>query len=233
MDIHDHVKDINPATCKEVLTELLSGYLNPAFGALPSKEVELLILRALSQLRYVQQQPSLYELVSKLRVTRPKARNLIYAQELRSLDPIELDERVRVELKRPLIQKQGELFVLEIENPLVIDHLRAKLKEIGYATDGSFSPSLVKITLDGLVALIEEYLDDAQQETVRQALVEAGAPDKSLRGALKAALRELGKKVAQDAGEAVADQVADYLGPILDAVGGKIVKLAAGLFSKT
>ena len=39
--------------------------------------------------------------------------------------------QVGVQRPKPLLQKQGDLFVLEVENPLVIDHLRAQLQRPG------------------------------------------------------------------------------------------------------
>ena len=62
---------------KEVLDRFLIQYLNPAFGALPKQEVELLVLKLLVDLGAVDARPSIYELVSKLKVTRTKARRLI------------------------------------------------------------------------------------------------------------------------------------------------------------
>lgn len=149
---------VGKSTCQKVLIEFLERYLDPAFGALPSKEIDLLVIKALEDLAYLSKEPSLYEHVTKLRVTRAKARNLIYDQELRRLDTKALDLRVKEALKAPLLQKQGDLFVIEIENPLVIDHLRSKLQTLGHASDGSFSASIVKISLDAVAALIEDYL---------------------------------------------------------------------------
>ena len=91
MDVREYVNSTDHHTCQRVLAELLANYMNPAFGALPGKEVDLFVLNALGELGYITAQPLLYELVSKLCVTRPKARNLIYDQELRRMDFTALD----------------------------------------------------------------------------------------------------------------------------------------------
>lgn len=215
---------------RQALRTLLEGFMNPAFGTLPKAEIELLMLNLLVELGAVKPEPTAYELVSSLRITRAKARKLIYERELRRLSPADLDGLVRELLKRPLIQKDGELFVLEVENPLVSDHLRAKVQALGYITDGSFSPTLVKLPLDAIVALIEHYLTKEQCAAVKRALVAAGAPDGSFKGVVKALLRKVGAKIAADTGEAVMSRAASYLTPIIDAAIGELTERVRNVF---
>ncbi len=216
---------------KEVLDHFLIQYLNPAFGALPKQEVELLVLKLLVDLGAVDARPSIYELVSKLKVTRTKARRLIYDRELRSRTSEELDDDVRTVLRSPIIQKRGDLFALEIENPLLSDHLRAKLKALGHVSDGSFSPSLVTLTLDAMVALIDSQLSDAEKTVTQKALIAAGAPEKTLKGVLKSALKKLGEKIADETGGAVAEEVSDYIGPLLESSKSAITSAFKSVFA--
>ncbi len=232
MDIKLIINALPEANAKAVLAQLLERYLTPAFAALPKNEVELLVLDALEQVGAISADPQLYELVSKLKVTRPKARRLIYDRELRHSSSADLDAKVKALLKRPLLQKQGELFVLEVENPLVSDHLRDKVQQLGYVSDGSFSPSLIKLGLEAITALIASLLSTAEQEQVRLALVAAGAPDGSFKGVLKATLKKLASKVAADSGEALMDKAAGYLAPIVDASIAALGEKAAELFAQ-
>ena len=232
MDIPFITTKAGPTRTKAALDEFLTSFLDPAFGALPKSEVELLVLRLLAQVGAVSERPSVYELVSKLRVTRAKARRLIYDQDLRCRTQEELDSDIRQLLRKPVIQKRGDSFALEIENPLLSDHLRAKLQTLGHVTDGSFSPSLVTLTLDAMVALIEEQLSKADRSETFEALVKAGAPDKTLKGVLKSALKKLGEKIADDTGEAVANEVSNYLGPLLDSGKSAITSAFKSLFAK-
>ncbi len=231
MKIKNHTLKTDAKLCQKVLAELLESYLDPAFGALPKKEVDLMMVQAMEKLGFVSETPSLYELVTQLRVTRAKARNLIYDMELRRLDTADLDTRVKEALKHPLLQKQGELFALEIENPLVIDHLRAKLQTLGHASDGSFSPSLVKISLGAVASLLEDYLTKAEQHSLRKTLVKAGAPDTSFHGVIKSTIKAIAKKVAQDSGDALVDKVNDYLAPMIDGAADVLAERAKGLFT--
>lgn len=232
MDIKLIINALPEAKAKVVLAQLLERYLTPAFAALPKNEVELLVLDALEQVGAISADPQLYELVSKLKVTRPKARRLIYDRELRHSSSADLDAKVKALLKRPLLQKQGELFVLEVENPLVSDHLRDKVQQLGYVSDGSFSPSLIKLGLEAITALIASLLSTDEQEQVRLALIAAGAPDGSFRGVLKATLKKVASKVAADSGEALMDKAAGYLAPIVDASIAALGEKAAELFAQ-
>ncbi len=232
MDIKLIINALPEAKAKAVLAQLLERYLTPAFAALPKNEVELLVLDALEQVGAISADPQLYELVSKLKVTRAKARRLIYDRELRHSSSADLDAKVKALLKRPLLQKQGELFVLEVENPLVSDHLRDKVQQLGYVSDGSFSPSLIKLGLEAITALIASLLNAAEQEQVRLALVAVGAPDGSFKGVLKATLKKVASKVAADSGEALMDKAAGYLAPIVDASIAALGEKAAELFAQ-
>lgn len=217
MDLEKIIRDAGDEHRTHGLHTFLEKFLNPAFGALPKSEIELLVLNLLVDLKIIKTEPTIYDLVTTLKVTRAKARKLIYERELRRLSEVELDDHVKELLKRPLIQKQGELFILEVENPLVSDHLRAKVQQLGYVSDGSFSPSLVKLPLDAIVSLIELYLTQTQRSEVQKALIAAGAPDNSFKGVVKAVLKKVGAKIAASSGEVVMDNAAKYLTPIIEA----------------
>ncbi len=230
MDIDKILKASSEKEAKAALAYFLQSYTSPAFGALPKGEIELVVLNVLEQLGAIDSEPELYELVSKLKVTRTKARSLIYNRELRRSSDDELNQKVIKLLKRPLIQKDGDLYVLEVENPLVSDHLRSQVKKLGFVSDGSFSPSIVKLGLDAITALIESNLTAKEKTAVKKALIKAGAPDKSFRGVLKATLKKIAKKVASNTGEALMDQASDYLSPIIDAGIERIKETAEELF---
>ncbi len=231
MDISAITLKAGSEKTRHALDTFLSAYLHPAFGTLPKAEVELLVLRLLTQIGAISERPSAYELVSNLKVTRSKATRLIYDQELRTRTTEELDEDTRLLLRRPILQKRGDSFALEIENSLLSDHIRAKLRDMGHVTDGSFSPSLVTLTIDAMVALIEAQLTETQKTVTLDALVKAGAPASTFKGVLRDALKQLGKKIADESGQAVAEEVAKYVGPLLDASKSAISSAYKSIFT--
>jgi hypothetical protein len=132
MDLKAVLNTVGREQCNETLFTLLDRFLNPAFGALPKLEVELIILDALESLGAISPEPQAYELISKLKVTRAKANKLIYERELRRSNHEDLEARIKALLRKPLIDKKGNHFMLEVENPLLLDHLRSKIQQLGH-----------------------------------------------------------------------------------------------------
>lgn len=234
MDIDNIVSSLSEVESKAALTYFLKRYTSPAFGALPKNEVELIVLNVLEQVKAIDDNPEVYELVSKLRVTRSKARGLIYDRELRRSSTDDLDEKVKELLKRPLIQKDGELFILEVENPLVSDHLRNKVQKLGYVSDGSFSPNIIKLGLEAISALTESVVSEVNKEELKRVMTAAGAvaPDTSFKGVLKGMLKKVGSKVASDSGDALAEKASEYIGPLFDSAIDTLTEKATALFAE-
>jgi len=230
MDISAIINKSSDKAAKDALRLFLQQFTSPAFGALPKNEVELLVLEVLAKLGAIESEPEVYELVSKLRVTRSKARRLIYERELRRSSESDLDSKVKSLLKKPLVQKNGELYTLEVENPLVSDHLRARVQKLGFVSDGSFSPTIVKLGLDAISALVESYLSDKEKKQTRKVLIAAGAPDTSLNGIFKATFKKIAGKVASQSGEALLDKASEYFGPIIDGSIDQISQKIEALF---
>jgi len=170
-------------------------------------------------------------LVSKLKVTRAKARKLIYERELRRLSQEDLDARVKELLTEPLVDRRGDQFILEVDNPLLSDHLRDTIQKLGHITDGSFSPSLVKLSIDAFAALVEDNLSE-DPEKVRKILINAGAPDTSIKGVLIAVCSKLAGRLASEVGEEVVDQAASFLGTLLQGKAENLLGFARTLFIK-
>jgi len=57
MKIREVVKGADSSICKDALAHFLEKYLNPAFGTLPKREVDLLVLGILETLKFVEQDP--------------------------------------------------------------------------------------------------------------------------------------------------------------------------------
>lgn len=229
MTVREYVRDVSPERCKIVLIEILDRYLEPAFGSLTKKEVDLLMIDALEDLDYISLDPSIYEIERKLRITRAKARGLIYENELRQSDPADLDKRIKDILKKPhLLKKDENLFSMEIENPFVKDRFQEVAHTLDYVTNEELNPSLVTLSVDGLAAIIDHYMTEEERKNARKELVAAGAPDTSLPGVLKSVLKAVAFKYAQESGEILVDKAGTYLSPILSGA----VDMVAGSFKE-
>lgn len=217
MELLDRLKEADAELVKEMFTKLLEDYLHPAYGSMSKRDFDILLFINLQKLGVFEKNPEIYDLVSQLKVTRSKARNLLYESKLRQTSVAELDIELKLVLQIPIFLKDQDKIGIEIDNPYLIDHLRSKLKRLNHITDGSFSRELVKLTTDAFVDLFESYMPNESKDDITKTLVKIGAKtDTSLKGFLKGALKKIGKKVADDAGGEIAESVGDYLGPIIN-----------------
>ncbi len=232
MNIVKRVDRVDAEKIKAAFKDLLSGYLTPAFGSMSKRDFDILLFMKLQEMGVIDKNPEIYELVSMLRVTRVKARNLLYEAKLRASTEEDLDEELKQLLVSPIFLKENDKIGIEVANPYLIDHLRFKLKKMNYITDGSFSPELVKLTTEAYLALFESYLPKGAKKRIIRALVEVGAKgDTSFTGIMTAVLTKLGEKFADEAGGELAASLGDYLKPVLRGSAKTIKELYLSLFS--
>ena len=231
-DIRLAVSAAEEEVVRDALSRLLHGATSPAFGTLTKRELELLLLEAAIAVGFLDQEPTVYAMVRGLRITRSRARSLMYDRELRRQSADSLDVLARRVLSRPLLQNQTYAVALDIENPLLSDHLRDTLRRLGHTSDGSFSPNLIRLTDEAAAALIEYFIPAKDLERVKEALFKAGVKDKSLKGALKAMLRKAASKVASDTGEAIADDLGDFLGSLMKGQVGPLKDVVKAYLAK-
>ncbi|MEM7203896.1 MAG: hypothetical protein AAF628_26775 [Planctomycetota bacterium] len=235
MNIESGLERANARELREVLAALLSSYVTPAFGVLPKSEIDLLFFRALRSLDLVDTENiSIYTLMRDLRVSRSKARNILYDIQLRDADESgnDLDEQLRRVLVESIYAKDSGYFCIEIESPLLRDHLHDKVRRARHIADSSFNPSIVRMNHAALAAMFEDLLTPEQGARARKALIDAGAKDDSLKAVLVQALGGLASKVVGKAGDTVADKVSEHVGALFDGTVGTIKKLWKGFFSE-
>ena len=212
----EEINAVDSDNAKKALIKIFTHYLNPAFGALPKRENEIIMFQVLQDLEIFDKKPDLYSLLSSLRVTRNKARTLLYESNLRK--DVDLEEELIEILKNPVLLKDNDKVCLEIDNPLLIDHLKHVLKELRHITDGSFSPDLVKLTPEAYKKLLNNKFSRISKAELKLALIDCGA-DKELtaKSILTGVLKKVGKKVADDAGAKAGEFLGDYLGDLFTA----------------
>lgn len=212
----EELNAVDSDKAKTALIKIFMHYLNPAFGALPKRENEIIMFQVLQDLKIFDKNPDLYSLLSTLRVTRNKARNLLYESNLRK--DVDLEEELLEILKNPILLKDNDKVCLEIDNPLLIDHLKHVLKELKHITDGSFSPDLVKLTPEAYKKLLNIKFSKISKKELKKALLECGAEKEiTAKSLLSGVLKKVGKKVADDAGDKAGELLGDYLGDLFTA----------------
>jgi len=110
---------------------------------------------------------------------------------------------------------------------LVLEVLRNRLRLLNHVADSSFQPSLVKLSANTLVALIEHYLPKAERQAVESALRNVDIEGSDLRVLLIGMLQQAGKKIAGAAGNKLAQKIviqfANIIGYVLYGSGNEII----------
>jgi hypothetical protein len=217
-EVFNKLNDIDNDKAKSALLKIFENYLNPAFGALPKRENEIIMFQTLQELKIYDKNPDLYSIVSSLRVTRSKARTLLYESNLRNEQ--DLDQELVEALKTPVLLKDNDKICIEIDNPLLIDYIKHILRSLGHITDGSFSPDIVRLTPIAYKHLLNNKLNSVSTKELNAALIKCGATTKvSLNTLLKGTLQIVGKKVAGEAGHATGELIGDYLSDLITSAG--------------
>lgn len=197
-------------TVKDAFIELMKAYNSPAFGSITKHDFEIELFLQLQKLGLIEKNPSLYEVVSKLKITRTRAKNLIYEANLWNKSAEDLNMELKGILNQPSFLSDGKLISIDVENPLLQDHIKSKLKILKHITDGSFSSDILKLTPEGYIAL---YLDvfGVKDEGLKKAtdyfkdndLV----PDLRPKTILVGLIKQAGQKCLGDVGGQVAESV--------------------------
>lgn len=219
IDVAAAVSALSEDRAKAILAELLTAATTPAFGAQSKREGDLKIFGALFDVGAMAPDASLYEISTALRITRAKASNMSFDRDMRrAADRSGLDDLVRAVIGRARFAKDGEYVALEIENPLVREHLKDHLRRLGHLSDASFNASIVRMTRDGAADLASGLIPEEGRDAVAKALTDAGFEGRSLsdkvRKGLGGATSKIGEKAADKAVDVGIGAAGAYLAPI-------------------
>ncbi len=209
------IEKLDDSKLKEFLENLLDYYFTPSFGSIKQREFDIYLFHLLKQYDFFEnKEPTIFEVISKLQITRSKAKNLIYESNLR-FGKDKLDNRIKEELKRArFLKMDGSMIGLDIEDPLLIDYLKDKLRKLGHPSDTSYSNQILKITVDAYVSLLNEYLkSDIKKNIVDELIKNNLIKDKSFKGAAKLILKGLTSKVLGSASDKL---IEEYIAPLFN-----------------
>jgi hypothetical protein len=231
--LHQQVQAASRERIQEALLALLTPYFRPTFGTGKTVEHEVSVLRALKLLGVVSVRATELDLVMTLRVTRAKARALLYHAQLADVqDMAALDERVREVLARPRIGKisgrddEPITWLLDVPFPLVADRIRQLVRQEGYISDGSFSPNLIKLPSTAYGAVVACLVPPQKREALLAAARESvkASHSNDLGTILGGVLGHLGKQIAGDVGRQLAQEVGKDLYDLLKTGSAALLK---------
>lgn len=174
-------------------------------------DLDLLMFDSMVKMGVISKTPTIYDVMRDLKVTRSKARTLIYEYQLRNTqDEDQLREQLRELIKTPLISTISQNVCLEVDNPYLVDFIRNELKRLGFITDGSFHAELVKMSTDAFAALYENVLSDESKRGIKKRLIELGVrPNVTLKMLLPHLLPGVAKTIATAAMSKVGEDIAE------------------------
>lgn len=226
MDIKNLIASASEKELKEALEKLLEPHFRPVFGAAKQIEHEVAALRVLKLLKAIPAGADEYDLVTTLRVTKPKARALMYQEALRSeVSPEQIDQSLKELLVSPTVVRDGNMVLIEVPQPLIMDVLRNKIRKLGYLSDGSFSGSVARLPLKALAALVISYIPESEREKTERQLRKQGIEGGNLAGLIVGLLKKFGQSAAGAAGEQVGDKLGEGLNALLDLAWTKLSTL--------
>jgi len=209
------IKQATPEELADALALMLEAHASPVFGAAKAVEHEVAALRAMQRPGAISSDPDEYELVMSLRITRAKARALLYQAALRSrLSQADINSSLRQLLSAPRVCKEGDKALIEVADPFLMDCLRQKVRQLGFISDGSFSGSLAKVSVPALAGLINALLSSEQKTNAQKMLRRRGVRGDDLASRIVSIIGGLSRHAAGAAGEKfsiiLGDKIADF-----------------------
>lgn len=231
MDLITLLSEADAIDVKQRFIELVNSYLQPSYGSMSKRDLEILLFMKLQELGAIQKDPDLYQLIKDLKISRTRVRNLLYEAKIRTSKEEDLDNELIQLLQKPVFLKSGDKVAIEIQNPLLTDHFKFKVRELGFITDGSFSAELVKLDYSAYIALVESMISVEAKGTTVKLLVDAGImKDTSFKGVFTELVKKIGAKIANEVGEQAIDETFKYLSPIISGKIGDAKDILLGLF---
>lgn len=199
---------------------LLKPHFMPVFGSARVVEHEVAAFHALHASGLIGDGwPDEYTLVKTLRITKAKARNLLYAVALRSEQTEEeFINTLKLSVANPRIQldKSAKIIAIEINDPFVMDQVRSLLRNKGYLVDGSFSESIARIPLKAFSDLLEVALGSDGLKLAKDKLRKHGVSGDLWSDMIVGIASKFSEKFAGAAGEEIGSSFGEYISSLFD-----------------
>ena len=192
---------------------MLAPHFQPVFGSAKTIEHEVAAFQALQRAALLDSDSvDEFTLVKQLRITRAKARNLLYAVALRQPDAErDFPSALRQLLLKPRIHldPSGRIVSLEVVDPFLMDQVRELLRRQGFLSDGSFSGSIAKMSPQAFAALLQEAIPPEQRSKIQRLLRKQGLQGKDWTSLMVGLIGRIGEQMAGAAGGELGQALAE------------------------
>ena len=210
--LNEQIKSTSSEKRLAALIKMIEPHFSPVFGAAKTVEHEVAAIKAFQILGVLTLNPSQFELVTKLRITKAKANSLLYQVELRrSTDDLAWDQRIKNLLLDPVITKDGDYFSISIDNPLLKEVVRERLRSLDIVVDDAKSIDLLRIPAGGVIKLVVSLMSELEKKNTEKKLIEAGITISKTKSLIQGLVQKFGEKFAGEAGEVAGKELAQWI----------------------
>ena len=153
--------------------EFFKEYISRGFGNMPKREIDVMIFHLMEKCGEFNGKSN-FQIARILRTTPVKVKSLKYESVLRfSEDDILGMDFLKNRLSeyftnRPPIEFDDSYLKLQIEDPVLLDGIKALCKEEGLLTDSSFNGEILKVDQDSFSNLLEKIAFEGSSKKLNE-----------------------------------------------------------------
>ena len=107
-NLNNKLQHLDHQQLRDILSNMLDTYCIPSFDSMSKHDIDLLMFDSMVRMEVISDNPTIYDVMRDLKVTRSKARTLIYEFQLRK---VQNEEQLREQNKRQIHIRLVELGV--------------------------------------------------------------------------------------------------------------------------
>lgn len=172
--ITSRLENISSEEKCEFVREFIDEYTRTAFGALSSKETEIVIFRLFFKMGLLKEEDNIYNLCRILKISPTRVKSLLLERNLRNIDfnDKKILNKLKQYLKNAELIKDQQYISLGIEDPLIRLDLEDRVKKLGSTPDYSFNKEILKINIAVFSQLLEHLLSDDERREIGRKMKE-------------------------------------------------------------
>ena len=187
------------------IESFLDAYIRNGYGALPKREIDLLIVKLLLENvpTWTKDQPTSYVLSRALRLSPRRVQTMLdeiaYRDEKK--DDSWCKEQLIEIIKRAEKIKRGEFVRFQIDDGLIRDYATDLIRSSYGIVDTSFNTSIIKLSGEQLSSLVLQIIDDQDRKKILDSIDKKKKELHQDTGKTKSAIRLFIDSFAEQAGK--------------------------------
>jgi len=167
------MKNISDDQKVKFYDKLIDSYVSPSFGALPKKEVEILVLKLLIEAGVFGEKLDTYTLSRELCIPVSKAKSLYYEYQLRNSEynPNQIIELLK-NAQIILIDKKA-VIQIGVDSIFIKNQLEALIKELNDYPDYSFNKDILKFNVETYINIINKLSNEDHIKEIEKEILSA------------------------------------------------------------